>query len=157
MPEKINIRGKLRGDISPRLNARHPLFALIAALSLILQLIVPLEQSWANPTLDPDADLTDVFIICTPTGLRILSLNSGEEGQPIESNLDISCPACSLASVTIAPLPVSDPISQRYDITNLTTWLDYSDPAFIAPSAPPPVRGPPQKSTFHTQILVLLG
>ncbi|MEH6629744.1 MAG: hypothetical protein V7776_02900 [Halopseudomonas aestusnigri] len=152
---KPNTRVKQKGGVSPRHNLRRPLYAFIAALSLILQLLVPLEQSWATSTLDFDIDTNDVFIICTPSGLRILSLNSEDEGQPIESSLDISCPACSLASVTIAPLPVSDPISRQYDIIGTKIWFDQSDPAFTLPTAPLPARGPPKEPLLTTHIVLL--
>ncbi|WP_417452590.1 DUF2946 family protein [Kiloniella sp.] len=147
---------KRKSGISPRLSYRRRFFAFTAILSLCLQILIPLEQSWANPPQDLDINSEDVFVICTPSGLRVLSLNSAKDGEPIESTLDISCPACSLASVTLAPLPVSDPVLYQTSFAIADNRFELSDIPHDRPAPRPPTRAPPKQNIFklHTEVLI---
>ncbi len=145
-----------KSGFSPRFLSRRAFFAFTAIVSLCLQILIPLEQSWANPPQNPDINTEDVFVICTPSGLRVLSFNSGDDGQPIESTLDLSCPACSLASVTLAPLPVNDPVLYQTSFAIADNWVELSEISHDRPAPPPPARAPPLLliSKKHTEVLI---
>ncbi|WP_421783160.1 DUF2946 family protein [Kiloniella litopenaei] len=156
MKRNVKRATQKKSGLSPRFLSRRAFFAFTAIVSLCLQILIPLEQSWANPPQNPDINSEDVFVICTPTGLRVLSLNSGDDGEPIESTLDISCPACSLASVTLAPLPVDDPLLYQTSFAIAGNWVELSEISHDRPAPPPPARAPPVmfKPKKHTEVLI---
>ncbi|WP_162938174.1 hypothetical protein [Kiloniella sp. EL199] len=156
MKKNVKRATSKKSGFSPRFFSRRTFFAFAAIISLCLQILVPLEQSWANPPQNPDINSEDVFVICTPSGLRVLSLNSGDDGQPIESTLDLSCPACSLASVTLAPLPVNDPVLYQTNFAITDNWIELSEISHDRPAPLPPARAPPLmvQPKKHTEVLI---
>ncbi|WP_020590741.1 hypothetical protein [Kiloniella laminariae] len=143
MPLTTDQRPISKGGFSPRFRLPRPVFSYLAVLSLLLQALLPLGQSWALSIQEFETDFKDSYVICTASGLKIISLETGDDGQPYENITDLSCPACSLTSVTQAPHPVSDPLSRRQVIVRSLSAPDHSTPAFTVPASRPPVRGPP--------------
>ncbi|MCZ4281491.1 hypothetical protein O4H49_11930 [Kiloniella laminariae] len=132
-----------KGGLSPRFRLLRPVLSYLAVLSLLLQALLPLGQSWALSIQEFETDFKDRYVICTASGLKIISLVTGDDGQPYENITDLSCPACSLTSVTQAPQPVSDPLPCRQIIVRCISAPDHSTPAFTVLAPLPPVRGPP--------------
>jgi len=117
---------------------RRASVAWLAVFVLFAQALMPLTQAWAH---DAQTD-GELQVICTANGVQTITL--GLDGEPIEAVDTVSCPFCTIHTVTGIFTPHTTAISTvvapiGLNIVQPTTFT----PSSIWRGSPRPSRAPP--------------